>query len=177
MFQKVSSRILLTAMTCFVLVFASSAPTWALTILQQNVYSGSKVVNKGGGAGLKIVQIKDDGVNQVQCSIESGALDAYMTEKGITQVTIACELTEELVLRDDGVLYYRLSFHFSPHGAYFTPNPLLLKIKGTKYVSPNTDVWLYDEAGEAVEGTRYNSADMIKFEIPHFSHYYYDGYY
>lgn len=32
-------------------------------------------------------------------------------------------------------------------------------------------------AGKTIEGKRYDSADMIKFEIPHFSHYYYDGYY
>ena len=174
MFKR-NPTIRLATMGCLILICTLSA-AWALTILTQNLYSGSVVINKGEGSGLTLIRVVDDGLNQILLSIEPGSLDAYMDEQGVTQVEITGDLTEELVLGDDGLLYYRLSFHFGPHGTYFTPKPLILKLKG-RYVSPNTQVWLFDENGEAVEGTRYNSADMIKFEIPHFSCYYYDGYY
>ncbi|MCH8292351.1 hypothetical protein IH992_14750 [Candidatus Poribacteria bacterium] len=92
----------------------------------------------------------------------------------LNEVLITCELTEELVSDPNGD-YYKLSFEFGPSDAYFDLNPLILKIKG-KWVADDTEFWLYDENGEAIEGIRYDEANMIKFEISHFSTYYYDGY-
>jgi hypothetical protein len=82
---------------------------------------------------------------------------------------------EELVESDTGP-YYQLDFVFGPSGTYFRENyPFKLTLKG-KYIHTGTDVWLYDENGEALEGTRYEEEDKLVFDIPHFSSYSYDNY-
>ena len=136
-----------------------------------NTYSASKVIQNGGGNTLNII---NEGANQIKAKIVSGSLDAYMAEESLNEVEITCELTEELVSDPNGD-YYKLSFAFGPSGAYFDPDPLVLKIKG-KWVANDTEFWLYDENGEEIAGTRYDSADMIKSEIDHLSCYYYEGY-
>jgi hypothetical protein len=157
--------------SCLVLVFALS-PTWALTIIQQNFYSSSTVVKKGAKGGFFLTNGKD----KINVAIEKNSLDTYLDELGINQVTIWCDLKEELVDLGNGINFYRLTFTFGPSGAYFTPEALILTLSG-KYASEDTKVSLYDENGEAVESNRQGSADTIKFYIPHFSSYYYDGYY
>ena len=166
MSHKVYTMMRLTAFSCLVLVFALSA-TWA-TI---NHYSGSAVVHKGGKSGFFLSNGKD----KINIAIEKNSLDAYMDEQGINQVTIWAELEEELVEQGNGSSFYRLKFTFGPSGAYFDP-PLILTLSG-KYAAEDTKISLYDENGEAIESSRQGSADVIKFYIPHFSSYYYDGYY
>ena len=138
-----------------------------------NTYSGSVIIENGSNQG-EVIHLVQQGSDQIKVQIGAGLLDAYMTEESLNEVLITCELTEELVSDPNGD-YYKLSFEFGPSGAYFDLNPLILKIKG-KWVADDTEFWLYDENGEAIDGTRYDSADMIKFEIDHFSCYYYEGY-
>ena len=89
---------------------------------------------------------------------------------------ITADLSEEWIDTGDGSGYYRLDFTFGPSGTYFTPNNLEVELKG-KYVSDSTNVVMYDEYGEALPATRKGQSDRITFYIPHFSSYYYDGYY
>ena len=138
-----------------------------------NTYSGSVIIENVSNQ-KKAIQIVQQGTDHIKVEIEGHSLDAYMTEESLNEVLITCELTEELVSDPNGD-YYKLSFEFGPSGAYFDPDPLILKIKG-KWVADDTEFWLYDENGEAIEGTRYDDADMTKFEIDHFSCYYYEGY-
>jgi hypothetical protein len=171
MFQNVYTAMRLAVIACLFLAFALS-PAWGLTIIQQNFYSGSTVVKKGAKGGFFLTNGKD----KINIAIEKNSLDAYLDELGINQVTIWCDLKEELVDLGNGINFYRLTFTFGPSGAYFTPEALILTLSG-KYASEDTKVSLYDENGEAVESNRQGSADTIKFYIPHFSSYYYDGYY
>ncbi len=164
--RKFNTAIISTAILSLVLLVGVLA-AWA-TI---NTYSASKVIQNGGGNTLNII---NEGANQIKAKIVSGSLDAYMALESLNEVLITCELTEELVSGPNGD-YYKLSFEFGPSGAYFDPDPLILKIKG-KWVADDTEFWLYDENGEAIEGIRTDSADMIKFEIDHFSCYFYESY-
>ena len=138
-----------------------------------NTYSGSVIIESGSTED-NVLHIVQQGSDQIKVQIAAGSLDAYMDEESLDEVEVTLELTEELIEDPEGD-YYKMSFEFGPSGAYFDPDPLTLKIKG-KWVADNTEFWLYDENGEALVGTRYNSADMIKFEIDHFSCYYYDQY-
>lgn len=165
--QKFTIRLTAT----FGLVLALLGTAWALNILEQIFHSDSTVILNGGGGTINIV---NNGTDQIKLIIPQGALNTYMADHLLDGVNITVDTTEELIERDDGSTYWRLDFHFGPSSAYFDP-PLILKLKG-KYVSQDTQVWLYDETGEALEGTRTDSADMIRFEIPHFSSYYYDDY-
>ena len=151
---------------CLILVMAFNL-TWAV-----QSFSVSQIIKKNGIDKLTIVK---DGNDWIACAIEGISLDGYMTEQGITEVAVTAEITEEVVTDTDGSQHYVLDFTFGPSGAYFTP-PLLLVLSG-KYVSPSTQVWLFNEQGEALEGTRHAHADRLEFEIPHFSNYYYDHYY
>ena len=138
-----------------------------------NTYSGSVIIENGSNQ-KQAIQIVQQGRDHIKAEIEAGSLDAYMVEENLNEVEVTCELTEELVSDPNGD-YYKMSFEFGPSGAYFDLDPLVLKIKG-KWVAEDTEFWLYDENGEAVAGIRYDEADMIKFEIDHFSGYYYEGY-
>ena len=167
MFTKFDRHMKLTAIIGMVLVFGLSA-AWAV-----QTHSASKVIRYRSGNTLKVIHA---GNNQhILAQITAGSLDAYMAENSLNQVTITCELTEEWVDTGGGNGYYKLSFVFGPSGVYFDPDPLILKIKG-KWVANNTEFWLYDENGEAIVGKRTENADLIKFEIPHFSCYYYENY-
>lgn len=165
--RKFNTAIISTAILSLVFVVALSL-AWAV-----NTHNGNVIIENGSdkNRGIQIVQ---QGRDHIQVSIKAGSLNAYMAEERLNKVLITCELTEELVSGPDGD-YYKLSFEFGPSGAYFDPDPLILKIKG-KWVTDDTEFWLSDENGEAIEGTRYDDADMIKFSIPHFSSYFYDGY-
>ena len=165
--RKFNTAIISTAILSLVFVVALSI-AWAV-----NTYNGSVII-ENGSTYEQAIQIIQQGNDHIKVEIEGGSLDAYMDEEDLNEVLVTCELTEELVSGPNGD-YYKLNFEFGPSGAYFSPNPLVLKIKG-KWVADDTEFWLNDENGEAIEGTRYDDADMIKFEIPHFSGYFYEGY-
>ncbi len=148
------------------LVFGLSI-AWAVQI-----YSSSMTVKKGQRGGMRLV---GDGNSFIDVYTDNGTLDAYIEEQGIDKVKITCHLIETLVERDDGSTYYHLTFVFGPHGAFFTPEPLWVKLKG-KYFSDDTVILTYDENGEAVEGVRHRNGREIHFKIPHFSSYSYDHY-
>jgi len=167
MFSKFNTAIISTAILSLVFVVALSV-AWAV-----NTYSGSVIIENGSTQN-KVINLVQQGNDQIKVQICAGSLDAYMAEESLNEVLITCELTEELVSDPNGD-YYKLSFEFGPSGVYLDLNPLILKIKG-KWVADDTEFWLYDENGEAIEGTRYDNADMIKFEIYHFSCYYYERY-
>ena len=168
MFTKFDTPMKLTAIFGLVLVFALSV-AWA-TI---NTYNGSAIIENGSTQD-EVIQLVQQGSDQIKVQIAAGLLDAYMTEESLNEVEITCELTEEFVSDPNGD-YYKMSFEFGPSGAYFDLDPLILKIKG-KWVAEDTQFWLYDETGEAIPGTRHDEADMIRFEIDHFSCYYYEQY-
>ena len=171
MSKKIHAAIRWTTIGCLMVVVALS------TVWAAQTYHASKVIKKGGGGTIYVAPdlLNLLGVlDRVTAEIPPGALDVYMNEKGIKSVEITVDMTEERVYRDDGSSYYRLEFHFGPSGAYFNP-PLQLKLMG-KYVNQGSEVWLYDENGERLEGTRYDLLDRIIFEIPHFSRYSYDDY-
>lgn len=168
MFSKFDRHMKLTAIIGMVFVLALSI-AWA-TI---NTYSGSVIIENGSNKD-EVIHLVQQGSDQIKVQINAGSLDAYMAEESLNEVEVTCELTEELVSDPNGD-YYKMSFEFGPSGAYFDLDPLVLKIKG-RWVAENTEFWLYDENGEAVAGTRYDEADMIKFEIDHFSCYYYEQY-
>jgi len=171
MSQKIHTALRFATIGCLLLVLAFTDAGAAQT------YHASKVIKKGGGGTIYVAPnlLNLLGVlDKVTATIQSRSLDAYMQEKGINSVEITVDMTKELVQRADGSSYYRLEFHFGPSGAYFNP-PLELKLMG-KYVDQGSEVWLYDENGERLEGTRYNLLDRIVFEIPHFSRYGYDDY-
>ena len=138
-----------------------------------NTYSGSVIIENGSNQ-KQAIQIVQQGSDHIKAEIEAGSLDAYMVEENLNEVEVTCELTEEWVSDPNGD-YYKMTFKFGPSGAFFDPYPLTLKIKG-KWVADDTEFWLNDENGEAITGTRYDEADMIKFEIDHFSSYYYERY-
>ena len=166
--RKFNTTIISTAILSLVFAFAISI-AWAV-----NTYSGSVIIENGSNQ-KKAIQIIQQGSDHIKAEIEGGSLDAYMAEESLNEVLITCELTEELVSDPNGD-YYKLSFEFGSSGAFFDPDaPLILKIKG-KWVADDTEFWLYDENGEAISGTRHDEADMIKFEIDHFSCYYYEQY-
>ncbi len=152
------------AMLSLVLVVAISA-AWAVQ------YSNSKVICMGGGDNIKLAPSPD----RVFLHVPPGSLDAYLAEKGLNSVKITAQMTEEWVQSSSGG-YYNLTFVFGPSGTYFDPNnPAELKLNG-KYVNANFHLCLYDEDGEAIEGTLKVEDDKIIFET-HFSNYYYDHYY
>ena len=157
------------AIGCLLLVFALSV-SWA-TI---NYYSVSKVVRMSKQYIFDVVRGKGKYPDAIRVQILYGTLDAYMVEKGINKVEITVDLVEEEVTDANGT-YYRLDFTFGPSGAYFEPKSLKLRLHG-KYASEQTVVWLYNEYGEAVQGTRLDEWGLVIFDIPHFSSYHYDDY-
>lgn len=167
MFPKLNSPMKSAAILGMVLAFALST-AWATV----NYHSVSTTIKKGKRGGARLVM---QGSNVIDIYVYSGALDAYMTEQGITEVEITADLAEELVQRADGSSFYRLEFEFGPSGAYFEPEPFFLKLKGD-YAADDNEVWLYDENGEAVEGRRTRNRNTVTFEILHFSSYTYDQY-
>lgn len=156
MFKTCNNSIRLTAILSLVLVFALSA-AWAV-----QTYHRSKVIGKYGG----IIPIHVDVEKRAVVAILPRALDDYFNEQGIDDVEITVEMIAD---EENGTLL----FTFGPSGAYFDP-PLKLALTGD-YI--NHDMLLFDENGEAVEYDSYFDGEVLIFEIPHFSHYYYDGYY
>jgi len=51
-----------------------------------------------------------------------------------------------------------------------------LEVSGKYANTPQSEIGLYDENGEAIEATVEGNTKEIRFYIPHFSSYYYDGY-
>ena len=163
MFRRFSVKHI--ALVCVALMLMLSS-AWAI----QTYYNSVTIKKQKGFAQFQIIGWEVFG------EVRWGALDAYMNEQGVTSVKITVEATEELVQRDDGTSYYRLSFVFGPTGCYFDP-PLELNIDG-KYVAPDTEVRLYDANGELIPGERsFLYDDQMTFYIPHFSYYSYDQYY
>ena len=115
------------------------------------------------GEGVKITLLKDS-ENQITIKVPSGSLDDYMTQQSISSVIMDCDVD----VQENGDVI----FNFSPSGAYFT-TPLELTIKGSY---AHSEMWLFDEDGEALESTKSKSGDKVTFEITHFSNYYYDMY-
>ena len=146
-----------------VLVFALSF-AWAV-----QTYSNSKRFRKGEGGNIRMKGAR----NRTFLHVPAGACDAYLKEKGLKQVNITVDMTEEWIDNADGTGYWQLDFHFGPSGAYFDP-PLKLKINGD-YVNEG-NIWLYDENGELVEGKFKEEEEKLIFILYHFSSYYYDGY-
>ena len=132
-------------------------------------YEGSFVVRKGSAGSLVLVR---EGTDTISISVVAKALDAYMAEKGIDRVTITVSLLLEEVTLSDGSSFYRLDFVFGPSGAFFEPE-LQLILSG-KFTQSNAS--LYDENGEALEGSMRTEAGRSTFFIPHFSSYSYDQY-
>lgn len=150
---------------------ATTSSTSTAEPANMNYYSVSMIVKRYNGNGTYIAKA---GKDWVWMHTTLGAVDAYMDEQGVDQVEITADMLEEWVQRDDGSGFWRLSFVFGPSGCFFEP-PLRLEFSG-KYVSDITEVWLYDEIGEALESFNYASGKKIIFEIPHFSRYSYDMY-
>jgi len=136
-------------------------------------YTSSIIVRKKSNKDHTIALLK--GKNNITVSIAGRSLDAYMHQEGLGEVEITTEAFEQKITLTDGTSYYQLDFIFGPSSAFFTPDSLILTLKG-KYVSNGVSVWLYDENGEAIDGRRKENKDMIQFEIDHFSNYYYDSY-
>ena len=147
----------------FALSFASATVTH---------YSSSKTFQRGRGGTDSIVF---SGKDRIHINLVADAVDAYLDEQGINEVTITTDLVEQWIDTGNGTGYYKLDFTFGPSGCHFTPE-MKLHLKG-KYVSDATEVQLFDENGEALPATRNTGADSITFYIPHFSNYYYEGYY
>ena len=166
MFKKFNTPIKAAAILSLILAFALST-AWAVTH-----YSASIVIDEGGEGEIEIV---NDGDDEIEVEIELNALDDYLNDEDIDEVTITVDVTEELVPCGGGT-HYHLDFTFGPSGAYFAAgDPLELELEG-KYVTTGCHVWLYNEDGEALEGTRDDDDDEIEFKIPHFSSYSYDMY-
>lgn len=167
MLKKMFTPVRFTAIFNFVLILGLSV-AWAV-----EYYSGSRVYRLGHRADYFVIK---SGHDRVRARVRANALDGYLTEQGLNKVKITGDMTEELVECDDGTTRYHLNFTFGPTGAYFEENkPLKLRIRG-KYVETGCHVWLYDENGEELEGTRNDAEDLIIFDIPHFSTYSYDDY-
>ena len=176
MFSQFSTHMRITAIFCFVFVFALSI-AWAnggTPVL--STYSGSVIIENGSDKPAIIPLVKV-GADHIKVEIAAGSLDAYMAEENLYDVEITCLYTQQWVEPDeeDDDGHYKMKFVFSPSGAFFDPEPLILKVKG-KWVATDSEFWLYDENDEALAGTRHKEVDVIKFEIPHFSCYYYESY-
>jgi hypothetical protein len=134
-------------------------------------HQASTLIHKGDGGKTKII----NGANEsARFEVLSGALDAYMDEQGLDKVRIEVEATKIHVNNGKDGRYYQLDFDFGPSGAHFDP-PLELVLTG-KLVAGTTDVWLYDENGEALEAEAKGDMEKLTFYISHFSSYYYDDY-
>ena len=145
---------------------SSADSTLASTV---SYYEASFIVQKGKSGGVFLVR---EGKSKIYIAVLNTALDAYMDEQGINSVEITVSVLIEFIEQKDGDGYYLLDFIFGPSGAYFEP-PLKLYLYG-KY--SNSDVWLYDENGERLEGQYIVSSGNSYYLIPHFSSYVYDHY-
>ena len=179
MFQKLYTSIRFTAILGLTLVFALSL-TWAKKPPKDaesstedtstvDYYEASFIVKKGKSGGVFLVR---EGKDKIYIAVLNTALDDYMNEQGVDSVEITVSVLMEFVEQPEGDGYYLLDFIFGPSGAHFDP-PLKLYLYG-KY--SDSDVWLYDETGEALEGQRFSGSGTSYFLIPHFSSYSYDDY-
>jgi hypothetical protein len=198
MFQKMFTPIRLTAILSLVLMlsfsvvwaankkknsYTSSSATSSSTTSESTAsdvstvtyYQDSVTVPRGKKGNASMTPIKDGGQDKVEVTSRKYTLEPYMDEQGINEVTLTVDVMVEQIERPDGSHFYQFDFVFGPSGAFFEPEPLELTLKG-KYHSDDTEVWLYDENGEAVEGVRKNQVDHTTFDIPHFSSYTYDFY-
>ncbi len=161
------TTIRLAAIGCLALLFVFNT-AWATT------YSGSTIVKKGnkGPAPKNLVLVP----GEAEAQIKKTSLDSYLTENSINEVQINATMVEEKAACGNGTSY-NLSFTFTPSGAYFD-SPMTLMIGG-EYINPSCPLWLLDEAGKPLEGTRTEVKDQnnritqILFEINHFSTYNY----
>ena len=163
-----STPIRYTAMFGLVLMLGLSL-AWAV-----EYYSDSMTISRGQKGNSSITVVKDGGQDKVEVTAKKYTLEPYMDEQGVDEVTVTVDATVGWVDDDQGG-HYQMDFTFGPSGAFFDPKPLELTLKG-KYHSDNTDVWLFDENGEALDGERKNKNDHTTFYIPHFSSYTYDEY-
>ena len=167
MFTQFNNRTRLTPIIGLVLVLAISV-AWA----NNTHYSASAIAHKNQKTTF---DIRDKGNRKANVVLEKGSIDNYLTEQGVNEVEITVEMVEEEIKEQNGASKYRLTFTFGPSGAYFDP-PLILGLTG-RYATDLDTVYLVDEYGEAIESTIEDQGiSGIKFYIPHFSSYYYDGY-
>ena len=132
-------------------------------------YSASEVIKKGDGATIDVV---NKGNKIIKIWVDSEALDEYMIEQGINEVNLTVDVIETYVKPKKGKGHYELDFIFGPSGAFFTPD-LEVRLEGVYY---NSEVWMYTEAGEALETYKHGSDEKLYFLVPHFSRYSYDHY-
>lgn len=168
MFQKMSPATQLTASLSLMLIIGISL-VWA-----SDYYSNSVVVPRGKKGNSSMTVVKNGGKDKVEVLIRKHTLEPYMDEMGVDEVEVTVDAVVDHVT-GGAASYYAFDFTFGPAGAYFEPKLLELIFKG-QYASERTEVWLYDENGEAVEGIRNDNADHTVFYIPHFSSYTYDNY-
>ncbi len=175
MLQKMYTPLRFTAIMSWVFVFALSI-AWADEddddVQQKNnggsasevTYSASEDIEKGDGTAIDVV---NEGEKIIKIWVDSGSLDAYMTEQGIDDVELTVTLVEHLVQRDDGTSHYQLDFIFGPSGAHFSTE-LEVRLEHAYY---DSDVWMYSEDGEALETYEHGSDGKLYFLVPHFSRY------
>lgn len=172
LFQIPKTAAILSLVLVFGLSTAWAAPGKKSKNGRLKTYSDSIVIKQGRkskNGTLKLVRHK------VEANIWKKSLDSYLKDKGINEVQITCQVTEELINSDDGA-YYKLMFYFGPSGTYFDV-PLELTIKG-KYLDTDIDLVLLDPDGNPFEGNvsrgkDKKGKDQITYEINHFSTYQY----
>ena len=158
MATKFNTAIKVTAVLGLVL-FVALSTAWAV-----ETYIASKIIRKGGTSD-RLITVADTAEGSVNFRIKAGALDDYLTEQGKGRVKITVDMMKD---EENGVLL----FTFGPSGAHFDP-PAKLKLRGEFIMG---DYLLLDENGEILECTAAPKKDLVVFEIPHFSSYYYDDY-
>lgn len=120
----------------------------------------SLTIHEGQGGHITLLK---DTQNAIKVDIPKASVDNYLVETEQLQVTI----TTDVEISDSAI-----TFTLGPTGLYFT-EPMQLTIKGTL---SQKEMWLFDEGGEAIEGTMKKNGNSVTFDISHFSNYYYDLY-
>ena len=133
-------------------------------------YSTSDIIKMGEGTTIDVINEADA---IIKIWVDSGALDVYMEEQGISQVNLTVDVIETLVESADGSSYYQIEFEFGPSGAFFSPN-LEVRLEGVYY--NNSNVWMYDKDGQPLETYDHGSDGKLYFLVPHFSSYSFDEY-
>ena len=164
--RKFNTAIISTAIIGLSLALVISG-AWAAT----NFYNASAIARKNQKTTFTIMT---GAGRSASVHLKKGAIDDYLSEQGLDEVEMTVELKEKEI-KGEGPPKYQLAFYFGPSGAHFNP-PLKLELTGNYTKNPD-EVWLYDENGEVIEGKVSDlGGSAIKFEIPHFSCYYYEGY-
>ncbi len=135
----------------------------------QVTYSVSEIIEFGCGTTIDVVYEND---KVIKIWVNSKALDDYMIEQGINEVNLTVEVIETYVKPKNSPWHYELDFIFGPSGAFFTRE---LEVRLEK-AFVESEVWMYDEAGEELETYEHGSNGKLYFLVPHFSSYYYEGY-